>query len=78
MLVLKVPFFPIRLYKYASLPPKSTALSPNLLYGSWIHHLLLKQMIFAEEEGYGKRAQSLSFCVLFPKGKFPSEVGPEE
>lgn len=78
MLILKVPFFFTSIYKYISLPPKSIALSPNLLHGFCIHHLLLKQIIFEEEEGYGKRALSLYFCILFPKGKFFSEIRPDK
>jgi len=66
---LKVPFFLTSIYKYTFMAPKSIALSPNLLRGFCIHHLLLKQIIF-EEEGYGKKAQSLNFCILFLKVKF--------
>ena len=78
MLILKVPFLLTGVYKYTYLPPKSIALSPNVVHGFCIHHLLLKQIIFEEEEGYGKRAWSLCFCILFSKGKFFSEIRPEE
>lgn len=71
-------FFLTSVYKYIYLPPMSIALLSNLLHGFCIHHLLLKQIIFEEEERYGKRAWSLYFCILFPKAKIISEIGPDE